>query len=192
MTRTLLLRGSQIAIALMAAVAGACGRGAPQSQRDTTGALTAPAPPSPADTEATLAWFARRVAAIERDTGTMQAVVKPLTPGAGSTGRLTAWRAGPVWRRIRVESEGAEFRTVDHYWLADGTFLGARLELLRPGKRPAVDEVWFRGAALYRWTDAEGRHLNAEARSTQYEVQMMRARLDSMLVVLTADDAVRR
>jgi hypothetical protein len=54
-----------------------------------------------------------------------------------------------------------------------------------------VDQVWFRDRELYRWTDADGRHLEAEARSTQFQVRMMRARFDSLLARLSALDAVR-
>jgi hypothetical protein len=59
----------------------------------------------------------------------------------------------------------------------------------RPGE---VDLVWFRDGALYRWTDPSGRRLNPAARSTQYEVQRMRARFDSLLSIVAADDAIRQ
>jgi hypothetical protein len=163
--------------------------------RAATPAATVETPPAadplPTDTAATIAAYEARVARIEQDTVAMTQTQKPIALGAGSSGLLSAWRAGPVWRRLRVEAEGAGFRTRDDYWFGDGVLLGARLEVSRPGRRPAVDRVWFRNQALYRWTDAAGRHLNPEARSTQFEVRMMRARLDTLLQRLNADDAIR-
>lgn len=162
-----------------------CAKAETARQADTT-LVAVPTPDAPPSTDsvATIAAFERRVAAIERDTARMDRTQTPLTLGAGTTGRLTAWRVGPVWRRLRVEAEGPGFRSLDNYWFSDGIFLGARLELVRPKRKPAVDVVWFRGPSLYRWTDADGRHLTPEARSTQFEVQMMRARLDSLLHLL--------
>jgi hypothetical protein len=159
---------------------------------DTTRGVTVAAPPSPRDSAATLAWFAQRAAAIERDTAVMDRTEKPVALGAGTSGLVTAWRAGPVWRRLRVEAEGPGFRSTDNYWLSNGVFLGARLELVRPDRPTAVDQLWFRDGALYRWTDPSGRHLNPEARSTQYEVQRMRVRFDSLVSLVAADDAVRK
>jgi hypothetical protein len=91
-----------------------------------------------------------------------------------------------------VDGNGGAFRTRDTYWFSNGGLLGAELSLARNGRKPTVDRVWFRNRELYRWTDAEGRHLEPAARSTQYEVQMMRARLDSLLRVLDRDDIHRR
>ena len=91
-----------------------------------------------------------------------------------------------------MKGNGTAFRTSDTYWFSNGALLGAELTLVRSGRRPAVDRVWFRDRTLYRWTDAEGRHLESAARSTQYEVQMMRARLDSLLRVLDRDEIQRR
>lgn len=121
----------------------------------------------------------------------MNRTEKPVSFGASTSGHVTAWRAGPVWRRLRVEADGPGFRSTDDYWLSNGVFLGARLELVRPDRATAVDQLWFRDGALYRWTDPSGRHLNPEARSTQYEVQRMRARFDSLLSIVSADDAIR-
>lgn len=146
---------------------------------------------SPTDSAATIAAFEQRAAAIDQDTIRMRRTQTPVNFGAGSAGTLTAWRAGPVWRRLRVEMVGVGFHSTDDYWLSDGAFLGARLEMVRPNRKPAVDVVWFRGPALYRWTDAAGRRLAPDARSTQFEVRMMRARLDSLLRLLDADDAAR-
>lgn len=152
---------------------------------------TPAASPSPRDTAATIASFIARVAAIEADTGQMDRAELPIAPGAGSAGLLTAWRTGPVWRRLRVEADGAGFHSIDNYWLSNGVFLGARLEVVRPGRPAAVDTIWFRDRTLYRWTDPDGRRLNPDARSTQFQVQMMHARLDSLLQRLRAADAVR-
>ena len=91
-----------------------------------------------------------------------------------------------------MDGNGAAFRTGDTYWFSNGVLLGAELSLARIGRKPAVDRVWFRNRALFRWTDGEGRRLEPAARSTQYEVQMMRARLDSLLRVLDRDDIHRR
>ncbi len=148
--------------------------------------------PSPRDSAATLAWFGQRVAAIERDTAAVNRTEKPVSLGAGTSGLVTAWRTGPVWRRLRVEADGPGFRSTDDYWLSNGVLLGARLELMRPDRPTAVDQLWFRDGALYRWTDPSGRRLNPDARSTQYEVQRMRARFDSLLRIVSADDAIRR
>ena len=88
---------------------------------------------------------------------------------------------------MRVEGQGAGFRTVDEYWLDNGVLLGARLEVQRSNRRPVADRIWFRNHALYRWTDGRGRVLNTESRSTQFEVRMMRARLDTLLQRLNDD-----
>ncbi len=159
---------------------------------DTTRGVMVPAPPSPRDSEATLVWFAQRAAAIERDTAVMDRTEKPVSLGAGTSGLVTGWRAGPVWRRLRVAAEGPGFRSTDEYWLSNGVFLGARLALARPGRPTAVDQLWFRDGALYRWTEPSGRRLNPAARSTQYEVQRMRARFDSLLSLVADDDAARK
>jgi hypothetical protein len=185
-------------LAVMVAVLASCTPAAPAAHPDSSAPAQQaagaqridPAPPA-ADTAAVITWFQRRVSAIRRDTMHMERVEQPISLGAGSAGLLTAWRAGPVWRRVRVEGEGTGFRSVDDYWLSDGVLLGARLEVTRPGRKPEVDEVWFRDRQFYRWTDADGRHLGAEARSTQFQVRMMRARFDSLLARLSALDAVR-
>ncbi len=147
--------------------------------------------PDPVDTVATLALYAERAAAIARDSARLQRTQVPVTLGAGITGVLHAWRAGPVWRRLRVEGEGAGLRMVDEYWIDNGVLLGARLEMQRADQRPAVDHVWFRRNALYRWTDATGRVLNPASRSTQFEVHMLRARFDTLVQHLTSRDAQR-
>lgn len=183
------------AIVVLATLLSACEQRASISPRSTDDSMKAATvvsvPPPTSDSAATIALFESRVAAIEADTIVMEQTQKPITLGAGSTGLLTAWRAGPVWRRLRVEGEGTGFRTLDNYWLSDGVFLGARLEVSRPGRRPAVDEIWFHDRELYRWIDPGGRHLDPAARSTQLEVRMMMTRLDRLLRVLTADDAIR-
>lgn len=181
-----------ITVGTLTFLAACAGDAAPPPATDTAIGAARPQIPSPGDSDATLAWFAQRAAAIERDTIAMDKTQRPTSLGAGAAGLVTAWRAGPVWRRLRVEGEGAGFRSVDDYWLSDGVFLGARLEIIRPGRRATVDSLWFRDRALYRWTDPGGRHLNPDARSTQYEVQMMRARLDSLLRLVSADDARRK
>jgi hypothetical protein len=147
---------------------------------------------APTDSAATIADFETRAARIDAESARLSRSERPVAIGAGAAGVLTAWRDGTVWKRVRVEASGTGFRSVDNYWLDDGVFLGARLEVVRPGRRPAVDRVWFRGDRLYRWTNAAGRHLEPDARSTQYEVLMLRARLDSLLHALAADDMVRR
>lgn len=133
---------------------------------------------TPHDTAATLAQLEQFVAAVDGDTVRMQRVSQPLDIGAGALGTLTAWRAGGSWQRLRVDAEGADFRTADTYWLHDGTCVGARLESVRADERPTVERLWFRDSTLYRWTDAAGRRLERDARSTQSEVGMLRARLD--------------
>ncbi len=177
---------------LLAAVACARQEGAAKSTAADTVASAAVVEPLPTDTLATIQAFEARVAQIERDTTLMDQLQKPISLGAGTDALLTAWRAGPVWKRLRVEASGSGFHSVDDYWLSDGVFLGARLAMIRDGRKPSIEQVWFRNQRLYRWTDAAGRHPNPDARSTQYEVQMLRARLDTLLHRLDADDAVRR
>lgn len=155
-------------------------------------AMIAPRIPPPADSAATIAGYELRVAQIERDTGRFERVVQPIALGAGTSGLLTAWRAGRIWQMLRVDGAGPAFHSRDTYWFAEGAFLGARLEMQRTDRRPAVDQIWFRDRAFYRWQDPAGRHLDPHARSTQYEVQMMQARLDTLLSVLTASELTRR
>lgn len=164
---------------------------APMAETTLVPMPAADTPPS-TDSAATIAAFERRVAAIERDTARMNKVQASVALGASTTGLLTGWRVGPVWRRLRVAADGPGFRSLDNYWLSDGIFLGARLEVARPKGKPDVDVIWFRGPSLYRWTDADGRHLTPDARSTQFQVQMMRARLDSLLHLLDATQAPAR
>ncbi len=186
------MRRGVLAALLLAVVACARQDGAATPKAADTVAAAAIVEPSPTDTAATIQAFEARVAQIERDTAVMDQVQKPISLGAGTDALLSAWRAGPVWKRLRVEASGTGFHSVDDYWLSDGVFLGARLEMIRDGRKPSVEQVWFRDQRLYRWTDAAGRHPNPAARSTQYEVTMLRARLDTLLRRLDADDAVRR
>ncbi len=148
--------------------------------------------PPGTDSAATIAGFESRIAQIERDTDRFERVDQPIALGAGTSGLLTAWRAGRIWQKLRVDGAGPAFHSRDTYWFADGAFLGARLEMLRTDRRAAVDEIWFRDRALYRWRDPSGRHLDPHARSTQYEVQMMQARLDTLLRVLSASELTRQ
>jgi hypothetical protein len=147
--------------------------------------------PSPRDSVATLRLFAQRVAEIDRDSTQLQQTQRPVSLGAGVSGLLTAWRAGPVWRKARLEVADAHFRSEDTYWLSNGVLLGAILVTQRPGGRTAVDSVWFRNRALYRWTDAAGRHLNRDAQSTQTQVEQLLARYDLVMRELAVDDATR-
>lgn len=177
----------------MAVTLAACTRAEERPDRQTArDHSTDPVVVSPRDTGATLAGMARSVATIERDTAVMEVTQRPVALGAGTHGLLTGWRTGPVWRRLRVESEGPQFTAVDDYWYSNGAFLGATLTLRRVRRAAAIDSVWFRNGSLYRWTDAAGRTLNPDARSTTYQVQMMQARLDTLLKLLSANDAVRR
>ena len=148
--------------------------------------------PPPSDSVATIAAFEQRVTQIDRDTLRFDHIELPIALGAGTSGRVTAWRAGNVWQKLRVDGEGAGFHSVDTYWYSDGALLGARLETRRAGKRTTMDQVWFRDRALYRWRDPVGRHLEPAARSTQYEVQMLRARLDTVMRVLTTAELTRQ
>lgn len=145
-----------------------------------------PIEPLPTDSAATIALFERRVAQIERDTDRFERIDRPIALGAGTSGLLTGWRAGRIWQMLRLDGAGPAFHSRDTYWFADGAFLGARLEMLRTQRRAAVDQIWFRDRGLYRWSDPAGRHLDPHARSTQYEVQMMQTRLDTLLRELTA------
>ncbi len=152
----------------------------------TDGSAAAAPSPLPRDSTATIAAFERRAAQIDRDTLRFERIEQPIAIGAGTSGLLTAWRAGRIWQRLRVVGQGTAFSTRDTYWFSNGAFLGARLETLREGRRPTVDQVWFRDRALYRWSDPAGRHLDPHARSTQYETRMMQARLDSLLGMLAS------
>lgn len=164
----------------------------PPEQRVARGNTSDPVPVSPRDTSGMLAEMARAVRTIERDTAGMEVTQRPVALGAGTHGLVTGWRTGPVWRRLRVENEGPQFTSVDDYWLSNGAFLGATLTVHRPKQRAAIDSVWFRNGSLYRWTDAAGRTLNPDARSTKYLVQMLQARRDTLLQILSANDAVRQ
>jgi hypothetical protein len=173
----------------------ACQRAPERAVPDTPAAL----PPRPSETPlpdardstATLTALRERAAAIDADTAAMTRVATEVPLGAGAVGTLVGWRAGPVWRRVEFRSTGTGFATRDIYWLHHGVFLGAALELQRTDRRATKDDIWFRDGRLYRWTDRDGRRLNAAARSTQYEVAQMSARRDSLLARLTALDAVR-
>ena len=180
---------------LVVAIAAGCSRtekGSPAAASTAHAVVAAPPLAPAADSAARIDSLAKIAGAIDRDTLRLQRKRKPITLGAGTNGVLTAWRDGNIWQRLHVDGNGAAFRTRDTYWFSNGVLLGAELSLARFGGKPAVDRVWFRNRALYRWTDAEGRHLEPAARSTQYEVQMMRARLDSLLRVLDRDDIRRR
>lgn len=144
-----------------------------------------------ADSAAILDSLARITRTIDNDSLRFERRQHPVALGAGTTGLLTAWRAGRIVERLQVEASGDAFRTRDTYWFSNGALLGAQLELARDGRRPSVDRVWFRNRALYRWTDAEGRWLLPAARSTQYEVQMLRARLDTLLQTLARNELQR-
>ncbi len=151
-----------------------------------------PAEPPTTDSVASIARFVQLVTAIDRDTAGMQRVVKPLRVGAGAGGTVTGWRFGPVWQRVRAETVGDRFRTRDEYWFSNGVLLGARLTVTRSGRRDESDHVWFVDNKLYRWTDAEGRHLNREARSTQYQLLTLRTALDSLMRTLSIVEPARR
>ena len=145
-----------------------------------------------ADSAAILDSLATISQSIDRDTLRLKRQQTAVALGAGTSGILTGWRIGRIWRRLHLDSDANAFRTSDTYWFDNGVLLGAQLELTRNTRKTAVDRIWFRNRALYRWTDAEGRHLEPAARSTQYEVQMLRTRLDTLLHTLDHDETVRR
>lgn len=145
--------------------------------------LALPANPRGGATLDSLRLFTSRV---DADTTRMESFRRPLELGAGSTATLTAWRSDSAWQRVRVDAEGAGFRTSDTYWLHGGALVAARLEMVRPDGPAAVEQVWFRGGELYRWTDAQQRPLAPEAQSTITEVEMLRARLRRILAALPA------
>jgi hypothetical protein len=181
------------AVALVASCTGAERAPAPKAAT-TDSAIAVPVAtlPPASDSVATIAALQLTADAIERDSARFDVIATPLALGAGADALVTAWRLGNVWTRVRVEGEGAGFRTTDNYWLNDGVLMGARLAIVRDGRRPAIDQVWFRDRALYRWTDAAGRRLNPAARSTQYEVRMLRARFDTLMRRLTTAELRRR
>ncbi len=181
-----------VALGVLTLFAGCNRDSSPGRHADTVSNSELATVPSPRDTAATLRWFGQRVAAIEGDTAAMDRTEKPVSLGAGTSGLVTAWRVGPVWRRLRLEADGPGFRSTDDYWLSNGVFLGARLAVVRPDRTATVEQLWFRDGVLYRWTDPSGHQLNPEARSTQYEVRQMRARFDSLLSLVAADDAIRK
>lgn len=162
-----------------------------RAERETAAAVAAVPRTPAADSLAILDSVASITRAIDYDSLRFDRKQTPIATGAGTSGVLHAWRVGRIWQRLQVEADGDAFHTRDTYWFSNGALLGVQLELTRPGKKPALDRVWFRNGALYRWTDADGRHLNPDARSTQYEVRMMRARLDSVLRGLDRDELVR-
>lgn len=129
------------------------------------------------------------VARVDADTTRMTRIQAQLEQTAGANGLLTAWRADSVWQRLHIDATGAGFQTSDTYWLHDGTLVAARLELVRPQQPPAVERVWFRGADIYRWVDAQGRHLGRDAQSTKTEVQMLRDRVARIVSALPSPHA---
>jgi hypothetical protein len=157
----------------------------------TPAAAATPLPPA-TDSAATIAAFEQITAHIDRDTLRFDRVEQPISLGAGASGLATGWRTGTIWQRLRVDGDGSGFRSTDTYWYSNGALLGARLETTRTGKKPTVDQVWFRDRKLYRWRDPVGRHLEPAARSTQYEVLMLRARVDTLLRALTAPELTRQ
>ncbi len=174
-------------------VVAACSKAPlPASARQDSVVIAPVEPPAAGDSTAMLAWFEQQAAAIDADTLRVARSEHPLALGAGTAGALTAWRDGAIWTRLRVETRGPGFQSNDDYWLRYGVLLGARLTVLRPGRRAAVDHIWFHDMALYRWTDDSGDHLNPAARSTQYEVDRMRTRFDSLMHILSADELTRR
>jgi hypothetical protein len=177
---------------MTAALSGCTAAPAADSVPASQTVASTPAEPSTADSVASIARFVQLVRAIDRDTAGMQRVVKPLRVGAGAGGTVTGWRFGPVWQRVRAETVGDRFRTRDEYWFSNGVLLGARLTITRSGRRDESDQVWFVDNELYRWTDAEGRHLNRESRSTQYQVLTLRAALDSLMRTLSIVAPARR
>lgn len=147
-----------------------------------------PLPPA-GDSGAVLAALVTRMSTIDRDTQAMHRAERTIDLGAGAMGVLVAWRSGTVWRRLQLQGSDSTFRRLEQYWLNGSGLIAARQELARPNEQAKVDSIWFRDGKLYRWVDAERRHLNGEARSTQYEVEMLRKRLDDLLEVLAADSA---
>jgi hypothetical protein len=176
----------------IALVAGCSPQPSPAREPTDTTALARASAPAPDDSAAMLVWFERQAAAIDTDTLRLARSARPLALGAGAAGTMTAWRDGRIWTRAHVETRGAGFQSADTYWLRNGVLLGARLSLLRPGRKPAVDRIWFRDRTLYRWTNASGERLNPAARSTQYELRTFRARYDSLFALLDADDRSHR
>jgi hypothetical protein len=173
-------------LSLMLVLAGCRGAESEQKKRASASAEAVRVAPrsAAADSAAILDSFARIVRAIDNDSLRFERRQQPVTLGAGTSGVLTSWRLGRIWQRLHVDGAGEAFHTRDTYWFSNGALLGAQLELSRTGRKPLLDHVWFRNNAVFRWTDAEGRWLLPAARSTQYEVQMLRARLDTLLQTL--------
>jgi hypothetical protein len=185
------LRGVRTALVLP--MLNACNTShAPVTDSAAVRAATPPVDLSPTDSIATIARMTQRATVIDRDTTALQRVARPLSLGAGAGGTVIGWRAGPVWHRVRVESVGDRFQTRDDFWLENGVLLGARLDLTRDGKRHDVDSIWFRDGRLYRWKDAEGRHLNRSSRSTVYQTEALRERLDTLIHTLSIESPAQR
>lgn len=146
---------------------------------------------APRDTAATLQEMERFIAAVDRDTTRMEVMTRPVDIGADARGTARAWRIGRSWQRVQLDAGGAGFHTTDTWWLHEGAGVAARLESVRPNERPEVDHIRFRDSTLYRWTDASGRILNRDARSTRYQVDALRARLTRVLQQLDASSSAR-
>ena len=175
--------------------AAACSAATPApASRDTAAhpAVIAAVRTPAADSAAILDSLTTISQSIDRDTLRFERKQTAVALGAGTSGSLTGWRIGRIWRRLHLDSDASAFRTNDTYWFDNGVLFGAQLALTRSTRKTAVDRIWFRNRMLYRWTDAEGRHLEPAARSTQYEVQMLRARLDTLLRALDREEIVRR
>lgn len=182
------------ALALLLVALAACNtpQADPAITRNAAAArVVPPMPPLPParDTAATIAELTKRAASIDGDTATMESRSRRVDLGAGATGELVAWRRDGDWRRLRLTSGDSTFRNVDTYWRVDGQLIGARLESGRPGQKPKVDIVFFRDGTMYYWLAADGRKLNAEARSTVSEAEMLQQRFADIMQVLMDDDA---
>jgi hypothetical protein len=180
-----------IALGLGAVTATACvtrSNDAPQAPAEFPPVALA-LPASARDSTATVAALDSFRSRVDADTAHMTVLSRPLDLGAGATGTLTAWRAGPAWQRVRVSGEGIGFRSDDIYWFHDGELVSAQLSLSRPDQPARVDEVWFRGPDLYRWIDGDGRRLLLDARSTHSDVEALRDRIDRFTALLPATES---
>lgn len=129
----------------------------------------------------TIAALAQLTREIDADTARLSATRHMTDLGGGATGAVTVWRADSIVTRVHVAGTGEGFTSADDYWMRGTVLIAAHLVTARAGRPPAEDRVWFRNGALYQWIDADGERLEPAARSTAFELEMLRSRLTRVL-----------
>lgn len=133
------------------------------------------------DRRRTIAALKELTREIDADTARLVATRHTTDLGAGARGLVTIWRSDSTLTRVHVAGTGKGFTSSDAYWMRDTVLIAAHLVTTRRRERPRVDHVWFRNGELYEWIAADGEHLEPAARSTVYQLRMLRSRLSRVL-----------